>query len=738
MRYKKIRGKRNKVSYYNESKTLVIDIDDVIDGWWGFSASRLKQIIREYGKVEDIKVNLYSPGGSIFEGFEIYNILKDHSAKVEMNVGALAASIAFTIMLAGDTIRVHNNSTGVIHNPWVIMAGDSDELRHEADVLDKMKKQIIDIITASGNIGREEISALMDTETYLDAEEMITYGFADELIDSEADVKNFVFDSRYQNCFRKAPVSIANMITFSKEKRNTTNIPAQAGGNVNLNKKGGKMPPKTPIPQPADVTPQPANVTPSLESVAVISLDGKAIAKAERERIESIRVTGEKLGVRNEVVTKLIDDGVDLTEAYPQLVAAMTPGGGTQTVSGSMHVQSSDINLGLDESGKFRDSVVTAFSAVAGLPVDQKRLAEVNSQDVPRTISALLRTVAFNEGKRGAHTWNNEQCADYAMSKFRNDLGSITSTTLSNIFADTMNKGFGVGQGNIRTTYRQWTRAQSVNDFRQFSLLTASTFSDLQKIPEGQSFTKGKIADKKELGQADTFGKSATLTRQAMVNDDMQVLTRVPILMGGAWERLKNRTVYDLLRSNTLVGPTMNEDSVALFNTAGHANYLASGSGTVPSTASINVGITAMMTQKMLLPDDNETSDGEATNVVPASIIIPPALRQSVLELVKSPYKSDTPVNTVVGQGNSITYNTVDFMDIVVDAYLTLATGWYLAANPNEIDTFVLLNLNGREAPFVKSEDAAVGDALGISYQVYGDFGVMAGDWRGMYFNYGA
>ncbi|MEY2500596.1 MAG: hypothetical protein QOI07_930 [Verrucomicrobiota bacterium] len=175
-----------------------IAIDDEI-GAFGVSAKAFRSDIKRLGEKEPIHVHINSDGGDITEGNEIFNILKDHKGPVRTSVGAIAASMATVIAAAGKPCSIAENGFYMIHNPWTITMGDSEDLRKNAEVMDKMKAGIIAAYRQKSHLSDKEISDLMDEETWMTAEEALENGFVDS-IDKHADdsAKNFDL-SRFRN-----------------------------------------------------------------------------------------------------------------------------------------------------------------------------------------------------------------------------------------------------------------------------------------------------------------------------------------------------------------------------------------------------------------------------------------------------------------------------------------------------------------------------------------------------------
>lgn len=158
---------------------------DIADYWWddeSNSAKCLKDKLSELNDVTEINLHINSLGGDVIEGIAMFNLLKQHPAKVNVYVDGFACSIASVIAMAGDTVYMPKNSMMMIHNCWTYAGGNSKELRKTADDLDKIMEASIESYLAKINITREELVELLDAETYLTAEECYNMGFADVLM----------------------------------------------------------------------------------------------------------------------------------------------------------------------------------------------------------------------------------------------------------------------------------------------------------------------------------------------------------------------------------------------------------------------------------------------------------------------------------------------------------------------------------------------------------------------------
>jgi len=164
-----------------------ITIFDVIgEDFWsggGFTAKRMSAALRSIGS-NDVRVQINSPGGDMFEGIAIYNLLRGHPAKVTVEVMGWAASAASIIAMAGDEIRMGLGTFMMIHNAWGVVIGNRHDMRDAAELFDGFDAAIVDIYEARTGMKRTAIEKLMDAETFMGPSEAVKNGFADMVDDA--------------------------------------------------------------------------------------------------------------------------------------------------------------------------------------------------------------------------------------------------------------------------------------------------------------------------------------------------------------------------------------------------------------------------------------------------------------------------------------------------------------------------------------------------------------------------
>ena len=165
-------------------ETAEVFIYDVIG--WPFNDAN--EFIRAFSKItsREILVRINSPGGDVVDACAIYNAIRSHSSTITTRNESLAASAASFILTAGKKRQAYGNTLTMIHNPWMVVVGDPDNLRAAADVGDQVLTNIVDMYADHTNIGKRDLRAMMKAETWMSAKEALANGFIDTIIHGES------------------------------------------------------------------------------------------------------------------------------------------------------------------------------------------------------------------------------------------------------------------------------------------------------------------------------------------------------------------------------------------------------------------------------------------------------------------------------------------------------------------------------------------------------------------------
>ena len=156
--------------------------DDIGAGFFGgISAQQVLEDLKDVDDKTPLDVRINSPGGDVFDGVAIYNALARRTGPVRVFVDALAASIASVIAMAGEPIVMSRGSMMMIHDPWTLTYGSASELRRVAELLDTIKDNIADIYDQQSGAELDDIRQMMLDETWMDAEQAVALGFADDV-----------------------------------------------------------------------------------------------------------------------------------------------------------------------------------------------------------------------------------------------------------------------------------------------------------------------------------------------------------------------------------------------------------------------------------------------------------------------------------------------------------------------------------------------------------------------------
>lgn len=380
---------------------------------------------------------------------------------------------------------------------------------------------------------------------------------------------------------------------------------------------------------------------------------------------------------------------------------------------------------GADASDKFAAGVEASLLFRCGLdtsPESKKAMAQ--NEFAGLRLIELARSYLVQRGVR-AGTLSPSAVAREAFK--RSGLMGHATTDFTSILANVSNKALMLGYTSAPETWRPFCRVVPLSDYKPAKRVNITSFSALDELLEHQSYKEGTIGDLEETLTMQKFGKLFTISREALVNDDLDAIGRVPQRMGVSAAQVVGNMVYNTI---LLGNPTLGQDSTDLFH-ADHGNFIAAGAGAAPSVTTLNAAFAAMGVQTD--PDARMT-----LNVMPEYLIVPHALAGTANVLTTAMGQDDSPGVTsgfvVVDGANRFRQLTV-IVEPRIDA--NDAAKWFLAANPNRgvIDTVEVAFLDGREEPFMESREGFESDGLQWKVRLEATAGAIA--YQGLYFNDG-
>ena len=422
----------------------------------------------------------------------------------------------------------------------------------------------------------------------------------------------------------------------------------------------------------------------------------RAVA-AERERTAGIYEAARKLGVDSTVAHDLVRRGVGLDASRGVLIDRAAER--DRAVETRSQVRMGD----LDETVTRRQAVETALLH----RFDPHRYQLTDPAREWRGLSLLEMARAFleSEGVRVRGMTRNDVAtrALHSTSDFPEILAAVTHKTLRDAYEA------------APRTFQPIARRVEAADFKPMHRLQLGEAPQLEKVNESGEYKRGTMGEAKESYRVETYGKVIAITRQVIINDDLDAFTRIPTLFGTSAATLESDVVWSIVKDNPAMG-----DGKALFH-ADHKNL--AGAGTALDVVNLGKGRTAMAKQTGL--------DGKTIlNVRPAFLVVPSALELTAEQLIAQ--------NLVPAKSADVVPGSIRSLTVIAEPRLDPAAGavpWYLFANPSAIDTIEYAYLEGQDGVYIETRMGF--DVDGVEVKARLDFGAKAIDWRGLYKNAG-
>jgi ATP-dependent Clp endopeptidase proteolytic subunit ClpP len=623
-------------------------------------------------------VRINSGGGSVFEGMAIYNAIQRHG-QVTVKIDGLAASIASLIAMAGSRVEMARNALIMIHNPWSGISGDSTELRKQADLLDKVKTSMLDAYCTKTGKPAEEIAAIMDAETWYTAEEALQHHFIDAIYEPLNMAAQYFGIENFQ-----LPDRIKAMTQATKQLDPDTQAKLKELDDI-----------KADLKRQEDIQ---SRVAPICKKYPSAGLD-RIMMTCLNDRSISVEQTVEM------VMTQLGRGAEPTVGGYPITRVNPMTGHLDNGFSPKSHYVESGRN---DHHQEFMAAAIDALMMKNQIRVTRPHPA---ARDVmAMSLTDIARTMVSQAGvtiRRGLFGIKSETPHDVIMA-------ALTTSDFPLLLENVASKSLMSGYDSEPATHRSWVKQTDVPDFKQQKRVALSEAPNLELITEHGLYRHGAMKEKGEGFALQTFGKIISLSRQAMINDDLDAFTKIPNALGRSAARLEADKVYGILTEN----PAM-ADGKALFHDD-HNNLM---SASALSIATLSEARAALRKQKGL--------QGAILNIVPRFLIVPASLESEaelfVASLVDPTKTNDTPQHAWI-RG----------LDIVVDARLDedSENTWYLAADFNQVDTIEIAYLQGQRGAFIEQSQDFDTDALKVKCRL--DFQASPIDWIGLIKNPGA
>ena len=682
---------------------------DIGQSWDAEESNDAKTVVEALGQLRgDVDVRINSFGGSVADGLAIFNALRRHDGAVTTHIDGVAYSIASLIAMAGEKVHIADNGVLMIHAPWGMAIGNAVDMRDMAEMLDKHADAMLTSYLRPGGPGADTVRGWLSDgqDHYFTAAEAVELGLADAISES-------------------APTLQIAAALMQDQRR--FHLPAASS---RITPEGATM--------ANDVTPGAETKVPSADVNSVLASHSRTVkaaidkgVQAEAKRRDSITdvfadfYDGDPLNP----VTALHDECMadtkcDELTSRRKLLAYLAQATANPVIpqdvvqpppraEGLQSAAKRYIQPGRDASDGMVEGITKALMVKAGIETNKDELAaaqrnEFISFEYADIARALLRAQGVTPPMGKYQLFQKAIRAS--------GIGQ-TSSNFADILENIATKAALQGFEDAEETWQQWCQVGTLPDFKAASRVNLSLFGALDSLQEGQQYEYGSFSDIKEGIQAQNHGKKFSISLEALTNDDLNILSRVPTAMGAAANRTVGNAVYAILTTGA-VSYRMDQDNTLLWDASTHKNYVTSGGA--PAVATVSAGRTAMATQ---------TDPSGATIGIRARYLLhPEALWATVYALLGSTEITTSNVGTV----NAIrAMNLIPISDHRLDTFNT--AGWFLAAASNTVEVAFV---GGQRTPQLERQETT--DADGIVWKVRLPFGVAATDYRGLFYNDGA
>lgn len=701
----------------------------VIGDWWdGLDAMT---IVREVEALNDgpLSVRIHSEGGFITEGLAIYNALANSERRVEVTIDGIALSMASVIAMAGDVVRIPANAFIMIHKPSGPSLGEADDHRRTADVYDQFEDTLANIYATKTGLDKDTLKAMMAAETWLNGEQAVELGFADELIEpvqavAQADLA----------AFQNAPAGAVNLYHRPASGQHTPAATAAA----HTNPKGTVMN----LEQRAKAVglSRHAGETNEQLEVRVAAAEAKAQAAAaagggEEEEEPPLAAAGaQNRGTRNDPPPVPAAAAQNAGEVATQAIAQeRTRVSELRALASTHRVEEADLNRMIDTGttvADARNEVLNLLATRSQNAVPGGHVVVGHHGEALRAglVGALMNRVNPSQHPLtdGSREFRSMSLMNMAAEVIHAGGGSTRGMTpmeiaakamhstsdFPAILADVANKTLRAGYEAAPRTFTAFCRQASASDFKFVNRAQLGEAPELEKVNESGEFNYGSMGEDNQRYKLETYGKIIALTRQTIINDDLDAFSRVPGAFGASAAELESNVVWGLITGNVKMA-----DNKALF----HNDH-----GNLGTAAALSVESLSEARKKMRR--QTGISAKRPLNLMAEYLVVPAALEtkaQQIVAEILSAKSAD--VNPFAGK-----------LQVVVEPRLddSSETAWYLSAAPARIDTIEYAYLTGEEGVYIETENGF--DVDGVKIKARLDFGAGVIDHRGLFKNAGA
>lgn len=529
-------------------------------GSGGINAIDLVQALQVIGE-RDLVMRVMSYGGSIYQGLAMHNAIKAHKGKTTGIVDGLAGSIAAYFIMACDEIHMPENTSLMIHNPAISAQGEEEDLEAALTQLKNSKQTIASAYVERSGKSMEEVLEAMAQNTFFTAQQALEWGLIDKVIDP-VDLTN-CFNANDASAiakFKNAPDSLLNCIKIdhSDNQADVTDEPELTNAAASAEQS------------------QPESTTDSNQQVSDMPKPNEELQnaiKAENQRQQAIRNLCNKHGVKDELMNSMLED-IDCTveQASARILSNMNNDrdslrnlcstlnldeeltnkvlsdpnftiesasnqllnsiGVTSAAGGKANITATQVHAG--NGNHVKDELQNALNARAGV----EELAKDNSFGH----ESLLNMARFSLGVNARSAMTKDELVNRAFNS--QDFGEIVTESIRTVMRDERKVS--------APLWRELANTENLPDFRETELTMVNDAPDLMNVGEDGEYKEAILKGSGERIQLATFGREIKFTRQAIINDEIGLIAKVPRKFMQSGYRLADKLMFNAILSGKM------------------------------------------------------------------------------------------------------------------------------------------------------------------------------------------
>lgn len=649
-------------------------------GSYDIEAIDLIKALQSVGS-QDVEFRIQSYGGSVYEGLAMFNAIKAHKGKTVGVVDGLVASISSYFLMACDTIQMPANATLMIHNPAIGAWGGEDEIQSALTQLQNAKNTIADAYVDRSGQSLDDVLAAMETETWFTAQAALDFGLIDEVIDA-VDLSNCLKEVKADELksFKHPPSDLLNQL----EPVESEPVPEQESqpDDIPLAASAASSNPVPTASVQDEQTSQVSNMPKPNDNVEL-----QNAVKKENARQAAIRALCAQHKVKDELLNEMLDD-MNCSEevAASKILTAL----GEYSAAGTRNTPDNLTNTAVHagNGNLIKDSLQNALNARCGV-------AEIEKGN-PYKLKSLIDMAEIAVGKDAKLCSTKSELVARAFNT--GDFAEIITEGVRTVMRD---------EAKVRAPlWRELANTENLPNFKETDLVMVDDAPDLMAVSEDGEYKQAIIKGSGEKIQLATFGREVAITRQAIINDEISLLSKLPRKFMQSGYRLSDKLMFNAILAGKM------GDGKSVFQ-AGNAN----------KWGNLTTGITVGDYEKLIMALHKSfatatTSEGDALDLRGEFLLASPD-HASMLEAVLNTASKPDEYNPAYKK----------FQQVIETARMNSVNG-AIGLTSKDFDSVIMGFLDGQMDPWLETGDGFTSD--GAKFRITYDITSKVIDRRGI------